>query len=423
VADRLDVATRLAEGRTAVEHTQLYVRACQALGYQHPDLTAHPSQVRDWYDSEEGLDLRALDADCAELRAAAGAVTEALRMQRDQVAELAGAWTGSGADPAVRFLQRHCDAADTVAAEVRAAAQRCEALRDNLWHLLDVKVATAIAIDDRSLAQRPAWLAAADAVTTGPGDRSTAEELVAQQVKPYVDNDIRNDWLTAMRPTQAGVAASYDMVTDRLATAPRAHFEVPGDLGPARPPLQPVPIAPPAPAAVAPAAFAQPDAAPAMTPVPPAAATLPTPALPEMGTGLGGAPALPAGGGGLGGLGALASRIVEAMGSVLGSAAEQRTDPLDVEDPRDLRDDDDAADEGPAEPADKQADEAEHAVHDLPVEPPPAVDGPPAAAPTAAPTPAAAPVNEAPPNPPATPPAEKSTPCEIAADELPQAGQ
>jgi hypothetical protein len=420
VAARLDVATRLAEGRTAAEHTQVYVRACQALGYEHPDLTAHPSQVRDWYDSEEGLDLHALDADCAELRAAAGAVTEALRMQRDQVGELAAAWAGSAADPAVRFLQRHCDAADAVAGELRAAAQRCEALRDNLWHLLDVKVATAIAIDDRSGAQRPAWLAAAEAVTTGVGDRPTAEELVVQQVKPYVDNDIRDEWLSAMRSAQAGVAASYDMVTDRLATAPHGYFEVPGDLGPVRPRLQPVPIAPPGPAAVAPAAFTQPAAAPAPAPTAPATATPPMPAVPDMGTGLGGTPALPTGAGGLGGLGGLASRIVEAMGSVLGSAAEQPTDPLDVEDPRDLRDDD--ADEGPAEPADKQADEAQHAVHDLPVERPPAVDGPPAAAPIAAPTPVAPPVTAPPSIAQPSPPLQRSTPCEIAADELPHAG-
>ena len=68
MADRLNVAERLAEGRPAVERTQTYVGACHALGYQHPDLTAHPAQIRDWYDSEEGLDLRALDRDCAELR-------------------------------------------------------------------------------------------------------------------------------------------------------------------------------------------------------------------------------------------------------------------------------------------------------------------------------------------------------------------
>ena len=113
MADRLDVAERLAEGRPAVEHTQSYVRACQMRGYEHPDLTSHPSQIRDWYDSEDGLDLRALDGDCAELRAAAAAVTEALRIQRAQVADLAAAWTGPGADSAVGFLQRHCDAGST----------------------------------------------------------------------------------------------------------------------------------------------------------------------------------------------------------------------------------------------------------------------------------------------------------------------
>ncbi|MBZ4571421.1 hypothetical protein GBO17_23490, partial [Mycobacterium avium subsp. hominissuis] len=66
MADRLDVAGRLAEGRAGVEHTQTYVQACHALGYQHPDLTAHPAQVREWYAGEDGLDLRALDRDCAE---------------------------------------------------------------------------------------------------------------------------------------------------------------------------------------------------------------------------------------------------------------------------------------------------------------------------------------------------------------------
>ena len=59
VADWLDVAGRLEEGRPAVEHTQRYVQACRAVGYEHPDLTSRPTQIRDWYDSEEGQDLRA----------------------------------------------------------------------------------------------------------------------------------------------------------------------------------------------------------------------------------------------------------------------------------------------------------------------------------------------------------------------------
>ncbi len=197
MAGRFDVAARLAEGRPAAEHTQTYVWACGLLGYQHPDLTAHDSQVRDWYGSEEGLDLHALDGDCTELWAAVTAIEEALRIQRAQIAELAANWTGSGADSAAQFLQRHCDAGNAVTAGVRAAAEGCAALRDDLWQLIDSKVGTAMAIDDRTLEQRPAWLAAAEAVTTGAGDRQAADEVVHQQVKPYVDNDIRTDWLTA----------------------------------------------------------------------------------------------------------------------------------------------------------------------------------------------------------------------------------
>ena len=40
-----DVAARLAEGRTAVTNTQVYVDACRAVGYQNADLTARGGQV------------------------------------------------------------------------------------------------------------------------------------------------------------------------------------------------------------------------------------------------------------------------------------------------------------------------------------------------------------------------------------------
>jgi hypothetical protein len=454
VAERLDVAERLAEGRPAVEHTQSYVRACQQLGDEHPDLTSHPAQIRDWYDSEDGLDLRALDGDCAQLRAAAVAVLEALRMQRAQVDELAAAWSGPGADSAVAFLQRHCDAANAVATEVRAAAQRCESLRDNLWHLVDVKVATAIAIDDRTLANRPAWLAAADAVTTGVGDRQTADELVQQQIKPYVDNDIRTDWLSAMRSTQAGVAASYDMVIDRFAAAAPAYFEIPDELRPGRAPFQPAPASTPeATAALAPAAFPKPapDRAPAADPgIPttpttttPGAPAPPTPPIADWGTGgLGGASAMPSGAGspaGLDGLGGLASRIVDAMSGLLGSAAEQLTDPSGLDDPPGTEDpfkpddnaDDDDHDEPDAEPEKPddvhtiEADEAQPLDGPPPAAGPPPVDGPPPAAvpPVDGPPPAAVPPPVAAPPPAAAPPVSGRTPCEIAADELPKAGQ
>ena len=85
MADRFDVSARLAEGRPAVGHTQTYVNACHQLGYQQPDLTAHTSQIWDWYDAEVGLDLQLLDNDTGALVAAVNAIEEALWVQRTQV--------------------------------------------------------------------------------------------------------------------------------------------------------------------------------------------------------------------------------------------------------------------------------------------------------------------------------------------------
>ncbi len=255
MAERFDVAARLAEGRPAVEHMQIYVDACHRLGYQHPDLTAHASQVRDWYDSEAGLDLRALDADTAALRAAVNAIEEALWVQRTQVTELAVAWRGSGADSATRFLQRHCDVATDVAAHVRAAAEHYGALRDDVWAAVDGKVAAAVAIDERTAAQRSAWLAAAHCITSGAGEPSTAEEVIRHQVTPYVDNDIRIDWLAAMGSSAASVAASYDAAIHALASTSEAHFDIPGDLGPSwRPVREEHPVPESAPVMALPAA-------------------------------------------------------------------------------------------------------------------------------------------------------------------------
>ena len=233
MAEKFDVASRLAEGHPAVDNIGNYVWAAHLLGYQHPDLTLHASQVRDWYTCEDGLDLRALDADCTALEAAAAATANALRPQGDALAALSGAWQGRGANASREFLMRHADAAAAAAAGVRTAAEALVALRDNLWQMVDGKVAAAMAIDDRRLTERADWLAAAKTVTTGVGDRAVASELIDQEVKPFVDNDIRSDWLTAMRTTTASVAASYDAATAGLATDPAAVFQVPGELGPA----------------------------------------------------------------------------------------------------------------------------------------------------------------------------------------------
>ncbi|MEE2854548.1 MAG: hypothetical protein VX424_18070 [Actinomycetota bacterium] len=453
MADRLDVAARLAEGRAAVEHTQTYVQACHALGYQNPDLTTHPAQVRERYAGEDGLDLHALDRDCAELRAASVVAAEALRMQRAQVAELAAAWIGPGGDAAVQLLQRHCDTGDAVVTELRAAAQRCESLRDNLWYLVDSEVSNVIAVDDRVRAQRPAWLAAAAAVLAG--DRDGAADVVRQQVMPYVDNDIRNDWVRAMRSASDGVETSYAMVIDKMTAVPTARFEFPGDLGAGIAPAQfappvdtgPVPAVGPAPTLTSavpdPVSAAPASAAPAPPPV--AAAGMPMGDPGGLGDGdLGGG----FGGGGLGGgLGSgggllgLAGRIVDAVGGLIGSAGdglggsdvmsdgEDPFDerPFDADDPErtgdaadDVTDDQAVADKTPDRPDDpaetnQPVDEPEPGPDDAAVEAPPPAGTPP---PDPPPAPPAAPVAE--PSPAA---GQGSTPCEIAADQLPQAGQ
>jgi hypothetical protein len=474
VAALFDVAARLAEGRPAVEHTQIYVRACHALGYQHPDLTADGSQVCDWYDTEAGLNLRVLDDDSAELAAVVNTVEEALHAQRAQLAELAAAWRGPGADSATQFLQRHCDAATAVTAHVRGAAEGCAALRDNLWEMVDRKAATVIAIDDRKLGERSVWLAAAHTVTTGVGDRSAAEELVRQQVNPYVDNDIRIDWLTVMRATAASVGASYDVIIHALTSAPEVRFEIPGELGPSWRPVANDPLGPGSATRTMPEVSLPAEAASTMpaavsAPLPPTPAAPPT--LPT--GGLGDLPAVPTeladppddgtgsstGAGNLGGLGGFADniggvvgKIVDGIGDLLGSLADGFADPsgagdpqlndpqldapLDVDEPladeaEDARvlpgceeaiapagADKDATCETPSASA-PLADEADDAAQ--PVTPPPMDTPPPAPPPPAEAPPVGLPPDDS--SPASEPEPEAATPCEIAADELPQAGR
>ena len=463
MTERLDVAARLAEGRPAVEHTQTYVQACHALGYQHPDLTAHGSQVLDWYDTETGLDLRVLDDDSAALRTALSTLDEALWQQRGQVTEIAAAWTGAGAESATRFLQRHCDAAAEVAARVRAAADGYAALRDKLWQLVDGKAATAIAIDDRRVAERSAWLAAAHTVTAGAGNRS-AEELIRQHVMPYVDNDIRTDWLTAMRSAAASVQSSYDAAVDALSASREVCFEIPGELGPGGPAVFDKPLDTNPPAATVPTTPAPPDIVPtvpaaastpmsAPPPPPPAVSTLDdVPAVPpELAAPLGEAAGLSGDAGGLGSVGGLAGsiggvvgKIVDGIGSLLGSLADGFSDPSGsadplLDDPLDDHDplgddaadtaDDDHPDSTAADMADDTADadspvSDENAAAEAPAENPSAtgdpVDEPVAQQITPPPDAAPPPPDSAAP---AEPQPDGSTPCEIAEDQLPQAGQ
>ena len=460
MADRFDVSARLAEGRPAVEHTQTYVDACHQLGYLQPDLTAHTSQVWDWYDAEVGLELRILDDDTGALRAAVNAIEEALWVQRTQVTELAIAWRGSGADTATRFLQRHCDVAAEVAAHVSAAAERYAALRDDVWKSVDGKVANAVAIDERRAAERSSWLAACHSVTAGTGDRSTAEEVIRRQVKPYVDNDIRNDWIAAMGAGSASVAASYDEAIHALASTSEVRFDIPGDFGPSWQPAfeqRPTPEATPTTSLPAEPAPTVPAAAPAVrppaTPEPQTlstdgiddAATMPADLAAPLGDPSGlstGAGNLGGPGGVAGGIGGVVGSIVDSIGSILGSIAgglgdgsgsgpsladEALNDDALTDDPLDPDDDDtqdDADSDDKAEPV--SVDDVEAA--EQPVDP--VTENAPTTSDSVAepvgqpldPQPPAGPPDDQP-APAAAQPTDESTPCEIAEDELPQAGQ
>jgi hypothetical protein len=432
-------------GEPSVERIGTYVWACRQLGYQHPDLTVSAAQVRDWYANDDGLDLRALDADCDALSAAAAVADDAVRRHMELSTELAGVWSGGGAGAAREFLWRHGQSAVTVRDGLRRAAEAMTALRDELWRAVDAKVGAVLDIDDRTLPQRAEWLAAAQAVTTGAGDRATASELVDQQIKPFVDNDIRSDWLAAMHRATASATAAYDAASARLDSGAVSTFDVPGELGPrwdgpdgspasiAAAPAAAVPVATvPAAAVISspPPAFDPPAAAPAVAPAlapladplpaaaaPAAAPASPMPSLGEMG---GGMPSLGAGASGFG------QQLADLIGGLIGSSGDAPADAQGIDPPNETDGQgDDADQEAKTEPADA----GESALDEAADAPEPAAPDETDTEPKPTPEPAATPVPPPPdpalPVPPAVPEAlpTEQTPCEIAADELPQVGE
>jgi hypothetical protein len=428
----VDVAARLAAGRPSVSNTHAYVSACHAIGYQHPDLTAHASQILEWYGDEDGLDLHALDADCALLRAAAAAADEALRVSGDGRAAMSAAWQGESSSVAIDFIDRHCAAGAAVARSLHAAVGACEMLRDSLGRLVDEKVGAAVSIDDRRAGERPAWLAAAATVTSGGAGREEAVEIVTQQITPYVDTDIRTEWLTAMRSATASVVAAYEDALRQLNGSPAAYFEVPGQLGSPPAPTPEVPRAAatvPAAAVLPPAAepapvssLSIPDAA-AVQPLPPTPVAEP-PAPPSIAGGApAGAPAMP---GVTGGLSGLVGQIADALGGLFeGIPDSAAADDLpELDDPVDQEGDQDES-----EPDDDVAEtEVKEAVpEDVPesADEPAITNAQPADAVPAPPPPEQPPdPTEQPPDPPEQPEQpDEQTPCEIAADELAQVGQ
>jgi uncharacterized protein YukE len=452
VAETYDVAGRLAQGRSAVETVSRYVWASHQVGYQHPDLTLHPGQLSDWYGTEEGLDLLALQRDCDAFDAAARIVDDALAGQLRQVTALADAWQGAGALASEEFLRRQSTAAAEVAAAVRTTADALRQVRDDVWRAVDTKVDAVVGIEGAVAGTRSQWLTAAQTVVSGLGDRAAASELVDTAVKPFVDNTIRTEWLAAMRAATATVAGAYQQAAARIAAAGRIGFEIPEVLGPvaprpaappfrrddavtdvaegARPVAATVPSAWEAPAAAPPAPAPAPaPAGQAPAPAWPGASPLPSPAMP------GGAP-MPDVGGGLPGLG---SGFADTLGGLLGGGGGGPGLDTAEWEPPDLSDDLDESDEPDEEEEDLEDEEEEPDKEEEPEqEDPEGGEGPAEADPAEEPVTDEAPVDAAvpaepppaptPPPPPAEPiaaappPAEQETPCEIAADEVPQVG-
>jgi uncharacterized protein YukE len=408
-----DVTARLAQGLPAVENAGTYADACRRLGYH----SLSDASLREWYGTEDGMDLTALQDDSAALGMAAATVEDAARRQAELTTRLAGAWSGTGASAAQDFLIHQNDAAAAVRDGLVTAAAALATLRDDLWRAVDTKVNAALDIDERPSALRGEWLAAAHTVTTGAGDVPTASELVDQQVKPFVDNDIGAELLSEMRAGFDRVTAAFDAAIERLDASPAARFDVPGESGT---PWQ-----------------AAPTGSPGQVPSPVSPAATPPPG--EMGGGMpslgGGMPSLGGLGGGLSGFG---QQLADLIGGLTGSAdalpePEALTELDDLSEPDvtkpdedEPEDEDDAADMpddaavDDSEPAD--ADEIGSGEADPVEEPAPDLASEPAPEPLSVPQPVAPP----PPQPtafdPEALPAEQ-TPCEIAAEELPRVGE
>lgn len=433
-----DVAGRLAQGRPSVEALSEYVWAAHQVGFTDVDLTLHPGQVRDWYGAEDGMDLAVLERDCASLDAAVRATLDALAVQEEQTGVLTGAWQGVGAQAARQFLHRHGVASAAVADALTAAATALQRTLEQLWRAVDAKVDTTVDIESGVGAAREQWRAAAHTVTTGAGDRVAATELVDGAVKPFVENKIGGEWLTAMQATGATVTEAYRTAAAEISGRAPARFDIPGELGPNAPsvasPAAPSAAVTPAPAAVsapavgpaatAPAAWTAPPpaATPAAAPVPPPAAPPPAPApLPESAAPLGSSAAMPA----------VGQRFADALSGLLGGGTgdgplgDALDPPADPEPPEFADDDEEPEDE----PDDEEPEEDDEPVAEDPADEPVPEDEEPVeeAEPEPAPAPEPTPPEPTPPPPPAEPlppppSTEERTPCEIAADEVPQVG-
>jgi len=376
---------RRAQGERALTHTETYVAACRRV----VTIPLTPERVDELYRAEDGLRLAALDADGAALAAAAAAAEGALEIERGAVGALSAAWQGGTGSAAMDFLSRQYESAAQVVSGLRMAADTLRGLRAELTTLVDAKIDAAVRIDDRRAVQRGRWLTEAGAVLDGVAD-DAAIAVVRGEIAPYVAADIAGDWVTAMTSATESVRAAYGDAIRSLNERPAIRFEFPAMPTAGAPPVRAArnrpASAPATPASVpepvtVPAASATPLEAPALGALPADLAAMPAPGWPQPPTDR---PPL------------REKRDAEPDGT---TPDEKKPDDEQVEVKP-------ASDSETAKPVALPPPPAEPIVaQEVPNPPPPPEPPPPPAAEAAADT-----------------PADERTPCEIAADELPQVG-
>lgn len=234
-----------------------YVAACQALGRARITV----ERVGELSSAVDRLRLSALDADTAALTTAATAAEEALSAERTAIDDLMRAWQGGSGSAARDFLERQCEAASGLLAALVEAGETLGSLRENLARLVEAGADASMRIADRPGVERQVWLAQARSVLQGSADEA-AVDAVASRIAAFVDTDIAGDWATAIQYTSDSVAAAYRDALARLDGLAAVRF----DLTTPAPTAEPLsrraaartPAPAPVPAASAPAATAAP---------------------------------------------------------------------------------------------------------------------------------------------------------------------
>lgn len=219
-----------------------YAAACRDVG--HVGITSE--RIRELASREDGVGLAALQSDIAALAAAAGHARSALSEQRTAIGVLGAGWRGRSGSIATAVLEQHCTAAADILHSLVEAADVLERLRGTLSRLLAERDEAGVRIADRRSAERPRWLACSEAVLAGTADGVAVAE-VRTRIAPFLDAQVAGEWAGSVSSVSDAVDAAYRQAAIALAGRMPVGFDVPSGL--ARAPV-------PAPVGKRPAAFA-----------------------------------------------------------------------------------------------------------------------------------------------------------------------